>query len=406
MVDRATVSKLGSWEGYRVQRVVWPREPGGTVEIHLKPTRKWLVCERCGHRSQQLHETVMRRVRDLPLFEYRVVLVVPRRRLWCTHCGGPRLERLSWLGRYQRVTDRFAEAVGRLLRAMPIKAVADFYGLGWHTVKAIDKARLAAELPEPDWSTIRYLAMDEFALHKGHRYATVVIEPTRRQVLWIGQGRSRETAAAFFAQLPEGAAARIEAVAIDMTTAYELAIRAHCPHAEIVYDLFHVVAKYGREVVDRVRVDEANRLREAPQARKVVKSSRWLLLRNRDHLKAGQQVQLNELLAANQALLTVYLLKDELKRLWRYRRAGWAEKAWQRWYEQAMASGIAALQRFAQRLRPYLHGILARCRHPLHTSVLEGINNTIKVIKRRAYGYRDQEYFFLKIKAAFPGIPR
>lgn len=406
MVDRATVSKLGSWSGYRVQRVHWPTQAGGTVEIHLQPRRKWLTCERCGHRSPQVHETVVRRVRDLPLFEYRVVLVVPRRRLWCERCGGPRLERLDWLGRYQRVTDRFAEAVGRLLRAMPIQAVAAFYGLGWHTVKAIDKAGLAAALPEPDWSTIRYLAMDEFALHKGHRYATVVIEPTRRQVLWIGLGRSRETAAAFFEQLPEGAAARIEAVAIDMTTAYELEIRANCPNAEIVFDLFHVVAKYGREVVDRVRVDEANRLRDAPQARKVVKSSRWLLLRNRDNLKPGQQVQLTELLAANQALLTVYLLKDELKRLWRYQRAGWAAKAWQRWYDQAMASGIAALQRFAQRLKPYLHGILARCRHPLHTSVLEGINNTIKVIKRRAYGYRDTDYFFLKIKAAFPGIPR
>ncbi|WP_162622900.1 ISL3 family transposase [Salinisphaera orenii] len=406
MVDRATVSKLGSWWGYRVRRVDWPHEPGGTVEIHLSPRRKWLTCQRCGHRSQQVHETVQRRVRDLPLFEYRVVLVVPRRRLWCAHCGGPRLEQLDWLGRYQRVTDRFAEAIGRLLRTMPINAVANFYDLGWHTVKAIDKARLAAELSEPDWSTIRYLAMDEFALHKGHRYATVVIEPTRRQVLWIGEGRSRETAAAFFAQLPAGAAERIEAVAIDMTTAYELENRAHCPNAEIVYDLFHVAAKYGCEVIDRVRVDEANRLRETPRARKVVKTSRWLLLRNRDNLKSNQQVQLNELLAANQSLLTVYLLKDELKRLWRYRHRGYAARAWQRWYDQAMASGIDALQRFARRLKPYLHGILARCRHPLHTSVLEGINNTIKVIKRRAYGYRDTDYFFLKIRAAFPGIAR
>ncbi|MEQ9799048.1 MAG: ISL3 family transposase [Salinisphaeraceae bacterium] len=406
MVDRATVSKLGSWSGYRVGHVVWPEHAGGTVEIHLRPTRKGLTCERCGHRSQQVHETVIRRVRDLPLFEYRVVLVVPRRRLWCGHCGGPRLEQLDWLGRYQRVTDRFAEAIGRLLRAMPINAVAAFYDLGWHSVKALDKARLTAELPAPDWSTIRYLAMDEFALHKGHRYATVVIEPTRRQVLWIGEGRSRETAAAFFAQLPAGAAERIEAVAIDMTTAYELEIRAHCPHAEIVYDLFHVVAKYGREVIDRVRVDEANRLREIPRARKVVKTSRWLLLRNRDNLTPGQQVHLQELLAANQSLLTVYLLKDELKRLWRYRHRGYAARAWQGWYEQAMASGITALQRFARRLKPYLYGILARCRHPLHTSVLEGINNTIKVIKRRAYGYRDTDYFFLKIRAAFPGIPR
>lgn len=406
MLDRRTVEKLGAWEGYRLTRVDWPDRPEGTVEIHLAPRRKWMRCERCGKRSRQVHDTVKRRVRDLPIFEHRVVLVLPRRRLWCDHCGGPRLEQLSWLSRYQRVTDRLAEACGRLLQAMPIQAVANFYGLNWHTVKNLDKALLAAALPEPDWSRIRYLAMDEFAVRKGHRYATVVIEPIRRQVLWIGRDRSRETAKAFFDELPAGVCERIEAVAIDMTTAYELEIKAHCPRAEIVYDLFHVVAKYGREVVDRVRVDEANRLRADKKARKVVKSSRWLLLRNRENLKADQKARLDELLAANQSLLTVYLLKDELKRLWRYQRQGWAEKAWRNWFGQAMASGIPALKKFAQRLKQYLPGILARCRHPLHTSVLEGINNTIKVIKRRAYGYRDEAYFFLKIRAAFPGIPR
>ncbi|MCR4471948.1 ISL3 family transposase, partial [Burkholderia sp. SCN-KJ] len=254
--------------------------------------------------------------------------------------------------------------------------------------------------------TIRYLAMDEFALHKGHRYATVVVDPISRQVLWIGPGRSRETARAFFEQLPEGAAKRIEAVAIDMTTAYELEIREQCPQAEIVFDLYHVVAKYGREVIDRVRVDQANQLRHDKPARKVLKSSRWLLLRNRHNLKPDQAVHLKELLAANQALLCVYVLRDELKRLWFYRKPAWAQKAWEQWFEQAQQSGIAALQKFAERLQGYWHGIVTRCRHPLNTSIVEGINNTIKVIKRRAYGYRDDEYFFLKIRAAFPGNPR
>lgn len=406
MLDRRTVERLGAWEGYRLKRVNWPERAGGTVEIHLEPRRKVMRCENCGRPSRQVHETTRRRVRDLPLFEYRVVLVVPRRRLWCEHCGGPRLEHLSWLSRYRRVTDRLAEACGRLLEGMTVQGVARFYGLGWHTVKAIDKARLTACVPAPDWTRIRYLAMDEFALHKGHRYATVVVEPTRAQVIWVGQGRSRATARAFFEQLPEGAAERIEAVAIDMTTAYELEIRAHCPRADVIYDLFHVVAKYGREVIDRVRVDQANRLRDDKPARKVIKSARWLLLRNRNHLDAHQAVRLDELLEANRPLLTVYLLRDELKRLWYYRRPRWAMKAWQHWYRQAMDSGIPALKRFAERLKPYLTGIIARCRHPLNTSVVEGINNTIKVIKRRAYGYRDEAYFFLKIRAAFPGNPR
>ena len=348
----------------------------------------------------------MRRVRDQPLMALQVRLVVPRRRVWGEQCGGPRLEKLSWLGRYQRVTDRLAEAVSQLLCSSNILAVARFFQLGWHTVKLLDKARLRQAVQAPDWSQIHYLAMDEFALHKGHRYATVVVDPIRRQVLWVGNGRSRETARTFFEQLPAGVAAQIRAVAIDMTTAYELEIKAHCPNAEVVFDLFHVVAKYGREVIDRVRVDQANQLRHDKPARRVIKSRRWLLLRNRSNLDPRQTVQLDELLQANQPLLTTYLMRDELKRLWFYRDPSWARKAWDHWLEQAQGSGIAALVHFATKLKAYLHGILSRCRHPLNTSIVEGINNTIKVIKRRAYGYRDQEYFFLKIRAAFPGIQR
>ncbi|WP_149135404.1 ISL3 family transposase [Cupriavidus campinensis] len=406
MLDRKTLQALGCWDGYRLDRVEWPQGESRTLSLYLKPVSKVMYCEECGAKCRQVHETVVRRVRDLPLFEYRVVLHVPRRRVWCDQCGGPRLERLEWLGRYQRVTARLAQACGHLLRSCTVQTVASFYDLGWHTVKSIDKARLREAVVEPDWSGIRYLAMDEFALHKGHRYATVVVDPIRRQVLWIGQGRSRETARAFFEQLPAGVAQRIEAVAIDMTTAYELEIREHCPQAEVVFDLFHVVAKYGREVIDRVRVDQANRLRHDRPARRVLKSTRWLLLRNRSSLSSPQVVHLNEVLAANQPLLTVYVLRDELKRLWFYRKPAWAQKAWENWCEQARQSEIPALKLFAQRLQGYWHGILARCRHPLNTSVVEGINNTIKVIKRRAYGYRDEEYFFLKIRAAFPGNPR
>lgn len=406
MLSHKVLQSLGCWKGYRLERVEWPEGDGRTVSLHLKPIGKVMHCEHCGARCHQIHETTVRRVRDLPLFDYRVVLHVPRRRVICEHCGGPRLERLEWLGRYQRVTQRFAEACEKLLKSSTVQAVAAYFDVGWHTVKSIDKASLQARVKEPDWSGIRYLAMDEFALHKGHRYATVVVDPIGRQVLWIGSGRSRETARAFFSQLPEGVAERIEAVAIDMTTAYELEIKEHCPQAEVVYDLFHVVAKYGREVIDRVRVDQANQLRHDRPARRVLKSSRWLLLRNRSNLRPEQSVRLKELLAANQPLLCVYLLRDELKRLWFYSKPAWAKRAWAQWFEQAQQSAIPALQLFATRLQSYWHGILARCRHPLNTSVVEGINNTIKVIKRRAYGYRDEEYFFLKIRAAFPGIPR
>jgi transposase len=271
-------------------------------------------------------------------------------------------------------------------------------------VKSIDKAALREQLEPAVFEDLELLVMDGFAIQKGHRYATVIVEPRSKRVVWVGRGRSREEIRPFFELLGPERCRRIRAIAIDMNTAYELEIRRHCPNAEIVYDLYHVVAKYGREVIDRVRVDEANRLRDDRKARRVVKSARWLLLRNPENLRTPDDaIRLQELLAANRNLFKVYVLRDDLKRLWAYRQRAAAQRLWNSWYRRAVRSRIGPLVRFAKRLKPYLSGILAHSRWPLHTSLIEGINNKIKVIKRMAYGFRDDEYFFLKIRAAFPG---
>jgi transposase len=183
-------------------------------------------------------------------------------------------------------------------------------------------------------------------------------------------------------------------------------VKKHCPNAEVVYDLFHVVAKYGREVIDRVRVDQANALKDDKLARKIVKRSRWLLLKNRHNLSDTQRIKLQELMAANQSLAPVYVLKEQLKELWRAGSVWQAYRRWRQWWKMVRESDLEPLKLFARRLRPYIRGILASAKYPLHTSGLEGINNKIKVIKRMAYGYRDLDYFFLKIKAAFPGLRR
>lgn len=193
---------------------------------------------------------------------------------------------------------------------------------------------------------------------------------------------------------------------MDMNTAFDLEVQQHCPQAQVVYDLFHVVAKYGREVVGRVRVDQANALRDDKPARKLVKRSRWLLLRNPDNLKPDQAGQLDALLAANAPLMRVYVHKAQLKELWFAPAKSTARRRWTQWYAMAMESGITALIRFAKRLAGYIDGIVASAEYRLNTSVLEGMNNKIKIIKRMAYGYRDSDYFFLKVKAAFPGKAR
>jgi transposase len=399
------ISAFGGWEGFEVCGC--RRElRGGASWCVIRLLRRRgapAVCSGCLRTVTAFHDVTWRRVRDLPLFEHAVELEVPRLRVACAHCG-PKLELLPWLSRYARVTARLAESVVRLCAVMSLRHVAAYVGLDWKTVKEIDKRYLAARLGPVDLSGVTILGLDEFAIQKGHRYATVVIEPARKRVLWVGRGRAREDLRPFFRLLGPAGCARLEAVVMDMSTAYREEVAANAPNARIVYDLFHVVAKYGREVVDRVRVDEANRLRADRQARKLVKGARWLLLKNRENVtRPEERVRLTDLLKANRALLKVYVLKDDLKRLWDYRSEAHARRCWEGWYRRAIRSRLEPLKAFARKLKAYLPGILAHCEYPLHTSLLEGINNKIKVIKRMAYGYRDDEYFFLKIRAAFPG---
>lgn len=400
---------LGGWEGYGLGTTgrVKPNEEDPDYEevwIELLPLPDRIkICSGCGEEVAQVHDCQERWVRDLPILGTTTWLCVHRCRVKCPRCG-PKLEQLPWLGRYSRVTRRLAESVARMCKILPLKHVAEYYDLNWNTVKGIDKAYLREHLGPLDLEDIEQIAMDEFAIQKGHRYATVIVEPHTKRVLWVGRGRGREDVRPFFQLLGEKGRRQLKAVVMDMNGAYEEEVRYQCPLVEIVYDLFHVVAKYGREVIDRVRVDEANRLRNDKPARKIVKGARWLLLRNRENVKPADRVRLDELLKANRKLMTVYLLKDDLKHLWDYTYPAAARRFWEQWYSRAIRSRIEPLKKFAKNLKQRLDGIIAHCRWPLHTSLLEGINNKIKVIKRMAYGYRDDEYFFLKIRQAFPGI--
>lgn len=405
MAPEHPISRLGHWEGYEVNSCLQHQQAGVShcvITLAIVADRR-RCCSGCLRWCEAIHDVEPRRVRDLPLFEHRVELIVPRVRVACIHCG-PRLELLPWLEPYSRVTQRLADSVARLCKVATIRHVAEHFALNWKTVKDIDRRHLERELGPVDLEGVELIAMDEFAIQKGHRYATVIVEPTRKRVLWIGRGRGREDVRPFFEVLGAERCARLKAAVMDMNASFELEVRRYCPQAAIVFDLFHVVAKYGREVIDRVRVDRANELREQRSERRIVKGARWLLLKNRDNLREGEDVQLRELLAANRSLFIVYVLRDALKDLWSYRHSGYAGQAWKSWYAKAVRSRIAPLKRFAQNLKPYLSGILAHCRYPLGTNLLEGINNRIKVIKRMAYGFRDDAYFFLKIRSAFPGL--
>ena len=399
------MSSMAFWEGHEVKSYHEQADGSLLIELSRNPEHPAL-CGACGQPCALVHERSWRRVRERDWFDRRVWLHVPVRRMDCHHCGVRATERIGWLSRHARLTERLRAWVEALAELLPIAHVAKLTGLHWHTIKEIDKARLQRKFGAFEGRSVRRLVMDEFALHKGHRYATVVMDAQTMRVLWVGEGNSREAIRPFFKLLGKERCRQIEAVAMDMNTAFDLEVRRHCPQAEVVYDLFHVVARFGREVVDRVRVDQANALKQQPAARQVIKRSRWLLLRNRDHLSIEQSVKLDELLAANAPLALVYLLKTALKEMWFAPSVRDGFRQWRSWYRMAIESGLPALILFARRLRKYLRGILASAIYQMNSSILEGVNNKIKVIKRMAYGFRDSAYFFLKIKAAFPGKPR
>lgn len=417
MAGEDVIAVLGGWEGFEIEQV--RRTPGTRttapiVEVELRRTAGAVIrCSRCGKVVDEVHEVSLRRIRELPILDADAWLLVPTARVLCPDCG-PTVESLSWMDRYQRMTKRFAESVARLTEMIPIKQVAHYYSLSWHTVKAIDKRALEQKLGPVDFSGVRQIAMDEFAIHRGQTYATVVVEPKLRRVLWVGRGNGREDIRKFFELLGRDGCEKIEAAVMDMSDAYEYETRAQCPNVTIVYDLFHMIAQFMKHVVDRVRMDETYKIaRFNPErsmaiiaARRVIKGTKFLLLRNRENLTPSQQIRLKELLSINRRLWVAYVLKDAFRDLWRHTNEVTALHAWKQWYSWAVRCRIPAIVRYAKKLKIRVPGIVAHSRYALNTSFLEGMNNKIKVMKRMAYGYRDDDYFFLKIRAAFPGIRR
>ncbi len=397
MTDFTFLSQF--WEGFHVTQIQKTRSE---VTFTLEPSSAGRC--HCGLESHSVHDSTWREINEASMLNHRVRLNVLTRRIVCSQCGVI-TEAIDWLEPHARMTTRLKSYVEGLLKILPIKHISEHTGLHWHTIKEIDKRRLAVDVKEPDWSSVSKLVMDEFALFKGHRYATVIVDADTYQVLWIGEGRSRKQIRPFFEMLGEHCK-HIEAVAMDMNTAFDLEVQEHCPNATIVYDLFHVVAKYGREVIDRVRIDQANKLKHNKKARKWVKRSRWVLLKNRENLTTGQENHLDALLAMNKDLMTTYILGEQLKELWYCDSVEQSKSLWNVWWEQVQDSQLKPLLDFARKLKPYIHGIVSSAEYRLNTCTLEGMNNKIKLIKRMAYGYRDSEYFFLNIKAAFPGKAR
>jgi len=362
------------------------------------------ICHACGEPASKIHDWDKRNLRDLNMGAAQVWIGCSFRKIYCPACGRVRVEDLEFFEPYKRVTKRLARYVHELCKWLTVKEVAEHLRLDWKTVKEIDKSFLEKRYDKTDYSDLTILAVDEIAIRKGHQYMTVVLDYLTGRVIWLGPDRTAETLTAFFNGMSDEQKQALQAIAMDMWDPYIAAVQAAVPHVKIVFDLFHVVSAFNK-VIDKVRNDEYRNASKEDKA--VFKGTKYLLLKNKKKIRRPKHREhLRRLLELNGTISTVMILKDLLKQIWTYRRRGWAARRIREWCALARTLNHPEVSKFARRLEQYEYGILNHCEHPIHTGILEGVNNKIKVIKRKAYGFHDRRYFVLKVLQAFDPLNR
>jgi transposase len=281
---------------------------------------------------------------------------------------------------------------------MTVQDVSELFKISWGTIKNIDKDYLQKHYSKPNLKEVEFIAIDEFAFQKGHKYQTVVYDLKAGRVIYVGQGRAEESLDKFWKRVKRSGI-NIKAVAMDMWLPYFNAVIYNLPNAKIVFDRFHIY-KLMNQALDEIRrslyQDET-----FLNNRKLVKGIRWLLLKKSENLneEKDERGQLEQALAINKPLAQAYYLKEELGQLWQQNTKKKAEKFLRNWTQKAISTSIVELRKFANTLLSHRSGILNWFDYRISTGPLEGFNNKIKVLKRKAYGYRDMEYFALKIYA-------
>ena len=397
-------TKILGFDGQVIKSVVFNEETGRVRFICDRDKRRRPVDHRTGRRGS-INRLLRRTVVDVPMGGLPVEVEIEYAETFLSP-GHVRVEALSFVCPKVRVTKRFARLIAGMARHMPISTVARHTGLPWNTVKAIECAHLAETIPIPLPQTltgIRYLGADEVARAKGQSYFTLVYDLSPGsdygRILWVKEGKEGDVLVQFLDALLPECAAGIEAVALDMGPAYIAAVQKSLPNADIVFDRFHVMQMFSKVITDCRNAEfKAAKTLGDLTGQQMIKGSLWLLLSNHNTLNETDLERLKRLLAENQPLATLYTLKEQLQRLWQPNSTPLTMAArLDDWCGVADAAKIGGLNRFVKTLRAHRTGICAYADHPITTSRLEAGNVSIALLRRRARGFRDMEYFKLKI---------
>lgn len=367
----------------------------GALIFHVAKCPDKHRCAQCGSRDVIKKGKFVRKIRTLPIGAKGVSLMIYLHRLLCRSCGALKLEPLLVSFPRKRWTKVLGRYVVELIKRATVEDVAKHLGMSWDTVKEIHTWALESKFKRRRINHLAYLGVDELSVSKGHRYLTIVVDLESGEAVWVAKGQKASCLEPFLRRLKR-VGGSIKAIAMDMWPPYITAVLQYYPYQVIVFDRYHIISDYNK-VLDELRRQEAA---AAPESHKHVYTGvRYLLLKGSEKIEDGTaaRAKLDRLLALNKNLSIAYILKEELRELWSCVSRQEAARYLYNWLQKAWSSGITVLQKFAAKLAAHRTGILNYFDHRVTTGTVEAINNKIKVLKRRAYGYRNMEYFKLRI---------
>lgn len=356
-------------------------------------TPKQSSCPCCGDKICVSKGSKERKLRMAPLGNKMSFLFVKLHRLQCTNCEHVWWPVMPFVRGKRRVTLSFEKYVIELMRFATIEHTAKFLGVSWNLVKKIHKDHLKRMYQIPDLKSLRYLGVDEFSIRKGHNYMTIFINLETGEIIHAVEGKSMENVTPFLLQLKEHAV-QLRAMAMDMNAAYASSATTYLPNIDIVFDRFHVIALLNT-AIDEIRRDQQAKCNAV--GLRAIKGMRFLLLGNYEKLNPKKQNSLQCLLEANQPIALAHAMKEQIRLFWAKRTKIEGTKFLCCWIMDAIESEIRELQKAGRTLLRHWEGLVNYFKHRITNAKTEGINNKIKTMKRQAYGFRDIEYFKLRL---------
>lgn len=365
--------------------------------------RRLLRCGVCRQRCREVHDTRPEREwRDLSMRKLPLKLRYCPRRVKCPRCS-VRVEEFPWAEPWARVTTTLANAVAALARELSWQGTAREYGLNWKSVATIVKRAVAYGLRHRKRPPVHIIGIDEVSRRKGQVYLTLVYDLERRVLLWVGDDRTEEAVRPFFTkEMGRRRCHTLRVVCMDMWAPYANLVREHAPNAQILFDRFHIV-KHLNEALEEVRRSEMRRL--SAEHKTPFKRSRWLLLKNPWNLSPDQKERLSTLVRWNTPIVRAYYLKEAFQLFWDYKQPARAKTHLEKWMHSAMRSRLEPFKEFVRMLRRHLDGILSWTKLRLSNGAVEGMNNKVKSISHRSFGFRSAENFIANIYHCCARLP-